>query len=191
MRYAITGAWSIYGLSAAVLTIIFGCIAWKYPKWESKLKNPLWIIPLIIFFLILFIRLITAPYIMHVEEEKTIAGLKDNQTKKEDTKQAIRSFLESVNPVILKKVDAGQKEIHVLISAVKETKLSELSELSDFNKYLSFKQLHTTMQGPNYDGNDADIIKAVKSTLGDFIPELKQYGFVQGYSLYPQDALIK
>jgi len=190
LQFAINPAWAIAELVAGVLALVFGYIAWKYPHWESKMKNPLWMIPLAVFLSILMIRLIIAPYVMYTEQQQTIMKLREAAAQKEqDTKQDIRTFLEIVNPKILTKVDAGQEEIHVYLGASSQAKLKNLSELPNFAKFLSFNQVNRTMQGINYDGNDPDIISAVKQALGDFIPELNEQGFAQGYCLYPKDAL--
>jgi len=94
-----------------------------------------------------------------------------------DTKQEVRSFLESLNPKILKLVDAGKSEIHVMIGTVNQVKLSTLSERQDFKKYLSLTQTGNTILGGN------------SNQIGDFINEENQNGTMNGFILYPKDAL--
>ena len=107
-----------------------------------------------------------------------------------NTKQYIRTFLKSVNPEILQKIDMGQKEIYVFISPAVEVKLNDLSKLLGFNKFLSFNKVQRTFIGAYYDGNDPEIIEASKKLLAGFIPQVNESGFVQGYCLYPKDALV-
>jgi len=122
-------------------------------------------------FLLLVISFLTAtflaPYLLHREREVAIIN----------TKHDIRTFLESINPVILQKIDTGQKEIHVLISIPKQMKLSDLSERSDFSKFLSFKRSGDVSLGGGQ--------------INGFINELNQNGAMDGYYLYPKDALVK
>ena len=94
-----------------------------------------------------------------------------------NTKQEIRTSLESINPLILQKIDARQKEIHVRIGVATQIKLSELSKQPDFDKYLSFKKTKRTIMG---DGQVKGIIK-----------ELDENSLATVYYLYPKDALIK
>jgi hypothetical protein len=115
---------------------------------------------IISFFIATFI---IAPFIQHHEREMAVIN----------TKQDIRTFLESINPEILRKVDTGQKEIHVLISIPKQMKLSDLSERSDFSKFLFFKRSGDVSLG------------------GGQINELNQNGAMDGYYLYPKDTLVK
>jgi hypothetical protein len=46
------------------------------------------------------------------------------------------------------------------------------------------------MIGAYYDGNDPEILEASKKLLDGFIPQVNQYDFVQGYCLYPKDAIV-
>jgi hypothetical protein len=178
--FAVSGAWRIAELVAAVLALVCGYIAWKHPDWESTMKNPLWMIPLGLFLLILIVRLITAPYAMHAEDQKTIADLKKIVEKKEqDTKQDIRSFLESLHPDVLAKVDAGEKQIGVWLGPVNQTKLATLSERQGFSALLSVKSTNQIW------------MTAGEAQRGDFIRPTGENGTLVGYYLYPKDALIK
>jgi hypothetical protein len=95
------------------------------------------------------------------------------------TKQEIRTFLESINPEILQRIDLGQKKILVCISTQDTVKLSNLSERVDFDKYLSVKQI--TFEDDSNDLGDPNI-----SIEND------EYLWVNnGHYLYPQDALRK
>ena len=131
-------------------------------------------------FLLLVISFLTAtflaPYLLHREREVAIIN----------TKHDIRTFLESINPAILQKIDTGQKEIPVFISVPKQIKLSDLSERSDFNKFLSFKQ-----SGYAKGSGVVEMTRNGVDPTKDFIKELDQRGHMDGYYLYPKDALIK
>lgn len=94
-----------------------------------------------------------------------------------DTKQDIRTFLESMNREIIQRIDTRQTEIHVLISIPKQIELKDLSKRPDFDKFLS-----CTPTG--------DICIACDH-LKDFIMDLSQAGEKDGYYLHPKDALIK
>jgi hypothetical protein len=99
--------------------------------------------------------------------------------EKQDTKQSIRSFLESLRPDILAKVDARAKQIGVWLGSVSQTKLTMLSERPGFDTFLSFK-------------STANIWMTVgEAQMGDFIKPPGENGTLTGYYLYPKDALLK
>ncbi|MGB8225511.1 MAG: hypothetical protein WCE45_01395 [Sedimentisphaerales bacterium] len=103
------------------------------------------------------------------------------------TKQEMRSFLESVNPEILKMVDAKQREIYVLFSDPTRKGFFDLANRPDFNKFLSHRKTDDTFLG------EQQIVRH-KRDVNDsnyYINELGQYGIREGYCLYPKDALIK
>lgn len=112
---------------------------------------------------------LVAPFLRYRENENKIIPI--------NTKQEIRTLLESINPLILQKVDARQKEIPMRIGIATQIKLSELSKYPDFDKFLSFKKTKKTIIGNGQAGN--------------FIKELDEDSFSVGYYLYPKDALIK
>ncbi|MGD0571703.1 MAG: hypothetical protein ABSB11_01630 [Sedimentisphaerales bacterium] len=93
-----------------------------------------------------------------------------------DTKQAIRTFFESVDPVILQKIDVGQKKLLVYFSIPQQVKLEDLPNLPNYGNYLSFE--------PNYDYNDTNFVND-KNKFG------WKYGFQPQYDLCPKDALKK
>jgi len=117
------------------------------------------------FFIVTFI---IAPFLQYHERE-TIATI---------SKQDIRSFLESINPEILQKIDAEQKEIHIFISQPKQMKLVDLSTYPNFYNFLSFQRI-------GYDITSSD------DHMDGFINELGQNNEMYGYYLYPRDALKK
>lgn len=96
-----------------------------------------------------------------------------------DTKQAIRTLLESINPEILRGIDAGQKKILVGIGTTDVVKLLNLSERVDFDKYLSFGE---ALSEDDFKGLDDPNI-FIESDVGLM--------WVRSYYLHPKDALIK
>lgn len=151
-----------------------------FPKLEWKMKDRLAKIrPYAIHILwgCILISVITTSYSMRKNNFAT-------QNLKTDTKQDIRNFFESINPMILQIVDTRQKKFPILIGVVKEAKLSELSERPDFNKFLKYEQMEWTMFGARH----PDANKVLENGA---VVELNQHGTLQGYFLYPKDALVK
>jgi len=74
-----------------------------------------------------------------------------------DTKQDIRTLLESVNPEILKQIDFGKPEIKVEIGQIHFLKLVSLSDRTSFSKYMSYE----------HDGND--IYGSPGSSIGGYL----------------------
>ena len=104
--------------------------------------------------------------------------IEENSKVKQGIKQEMRTFLESISPEILRRIDAGRKEILVCISTQDAVKLSNLSERVDFDKYLSFRQ--ATLEGDDFNG------------LGDpniYIESNKYSWANNGHYLYPKDAI--
>lgn len=167
LSIAFSGAWAIANGVSFLLPIFAGYYVWKRPHWESTMKNLLWAIPLAVFVVFLTVSVaIVAPYRIYQEQQQTIAQLKNVH----NTKQDIRNFFESVDPIILQKIDAGQKEIHVSITTPEQMKLLDLSKYPDFDKFLSFKQTEgviTFIGGKNRTGVGGD------------------------YCFYPKDAITK
>lgn len=86
---------------------------------------------------------------------------------KSDIKQEIRNFLESIDPTILQRIDAKEKEIFISTNSYQSNKLMQLSEHSDFDEFLSFEK------------EKSGVIFSSRQ------------GTITGYHLYPKDALIK
>src|SRR5665213_1170471 len=99
-------------------------------------------------------------------------------TSPQNTKQDLRTFLESLNPEILKDIDSGQSEIEVFIGTVSQMKLSNFSERQNFKSYLSFKQTSNILQGSS-------------NKIGNSLNEVGEEGVMTGFILYPKDALKK
>lgn len=97
---------------------------------------------------------------------------RQNSTIPINTKQEIRTLLESVKPLILQKIDMGQKDILIMINIPTEVKLLDLSQRPDFNKFLSIKQSRG-------------------SKIEDYIIDSNDISWKASYHLYPKDALIK
>ena len=94
----------------------------------------------------------------------------------DNLKQEIRTFLERVDPEVLKLVDAGQPEIKVMLSTVSESRLYSLAERQGFNKYMAARRTATWSLGSD-------------NKFPGFINELGAAGAMSGYALYPKDAL--
>jgi hypothetical protein len=104
---------------------------------------------------------------------------KYHQAAKTDIKQEIRTFLESINPLILQKIDAGEKEIIVSIIPDTHIKLVSLSQQkTDFDKFLSF-------EWSGYVSGKCDSIIEDLSPTGHIRPETTEY------YLHPKDVLKK
>jgi hypothetical protein len=106
-----------------------------------------------------------------------------------DTKQAIRTFLESVNPAILQMIDEGQKKICAYISDDSQKKLTALYSRPDFAKYLSFES-----HADEYSGyfNATRPYEQQATFVGkDCVIELNKPEMLSKYYFYPKDALIK
>jgi hypothetical protein len=109
-----------------------------------------------------------------------VLSVADRDAKdRQDTKQAIRSFLESLRPDVLAKVDAGEKQIGVWLGSVNQTKLSTLSERPWFDSFLSFKKTKQMW------------IIMGEAQMGDFIRPTGEDGTLIGHYLYPKDSLIR
>ena len=104
---------------------------------------------------------------------------KQSIQSQQDTKQKIRTLLESISPEILQRIDAGRKKILVCISTQDAVKLSNLSKRVDFDKYLSVKQI--TIEDDSNGLEDPNI----------FIENDEYIWVNNGHYLYPKDALIK
>ncbi len=175
---AFQGAWAITEVIAGVIAIIGGFIVWKRPGWESTMKNLLWMIPVGIFTLLLLIRLAIAPYTIHQNQQQQIIELQKREEVAMTSKQDIRSFLESINPEILKKIDVGQKEIRIFIGKPNAMKLVDFSTYPNFYKFLFFQQ--------SDDKTFPDLPK------DGFINQLDANEvWLYGYYLYPRDAIKK
>ena len=103
-----------------------------------------------------------APFLQH----------RENKIIPINTKQEIRTLLESISPSILQKIDMGQKDILIMINIPTEVKLLDLSQRPDFKKFLSIKQSRS-------------------SNTKDYIIDLDDISWKAGYHLSPKDALIK
>jgi hypothetical protein len=74
-------------------------------------------------------------------------------------------------------IDAGEPEIHVMLGVPSQVKLSEFSKRQDFIKFLSYRQT-------------SDVIMSGGSNhIGDYINESGQNGTMNGFYIYPKDAL--
>lgn len=148
------------------------------------MNTALWTIPLYLSPLLVFIGFIAAGYELYIEEkEKTAEAqkqLNDLQKRLYDTKQEIRTFLESVNPAILQKIDAGEKEFCVGFGALKQVELADLSKRPDFGRFLLFRK-----------GSNLGYLHTANGKFGPLILELGQMGILEEYYLYPKDVLIK
>jgi energy-coupling factor transporter transmembrane protein EcfT len=101
-------------------------------------------------------------------------NIPSHQNTPTTTKQDIRTFLESVNPEILRKIDRGQQHIHISMSIPKEVTLLALAEHSDFGKFLAIKKDLGDASDPN-----------------EWINEVNDQSWRVVYLLCPKDALIK
>ncbi len=173
--------WSYQGIASWCSFALF--ILWfLLPKfrWGGKIKQRLeavsWLYRLLILLVLLHIITIVTSYFMYTSQQQKIEKLLG---VKQDIKQEIRTCLESINPEILQRIDAGRKKILVCISMQDAVKLSNLSERVDFDKYLSFRQ--ATLEGDFNGLEDPNI----------FIENVKYMWVSNGHYLYPKDALIK
>lgn len=98
------------------------------------------------------------------------------------TKQEIRSFFNSVDSEILQKIDAGQKEIPVLISISKERELAALTTYSNFYNFLY-------VQKSDDDGYVVESNELPSKKSGPQIIDLRPTHY--RYYLYPKDNLVK
>lgn len=160
----------IAGLCLLISTGLF--IFKKYNKrswknWEQFIMKTAFYLFIVSFIIATFL---VAPFLQY----------RQNKPTSENTKQEIRSFLETVNPEILKRIDVGRKEILVCISTQDAVRLSNLSEYVDFNKYLSFRQA-TIGEDDSKGLEDPNI----------FIENNEYLWATNGYYLYPKDALMR
>lgn len=125
---------------------------------------------------LVFISTIATSYSIYEDQQQKI---EENLKVKQGIKQDIRTLFESINPELLREIDAGQKKILTTIGTPNEITLSKLSERVDFDKYLSFKQI--TYLDESNDLGDPNIV----------IDNGKYLWMEHGYYLYPKDALIK
>ena len=162
---------SVYSIPAWIGIISF--ILFFFPVRERKLKTFLekyrkpyasYVFPWFI-----VTSVILASYAFYEEAHR--------QTPKPVTKQEIRTFLESINPDILKMLDAEQEAIHVFMSIPTQIEFIELSKRPDFNKFSSIKK------------SGAKCIGGKPET--GIIKESGENGYMDGYYFYPKDALIK
>lgn len=94
------------------------------------------------------------------------------------TKQEIRTFLESIHPEILRRIDHDYAKILTTLSVPNQVKLTNLSERPDFEKYMSFKQINNDTDDFN-DFDDPNV----------FIEGDEYFNWIQAHYLYPKDAL--
>ena len=182
VRSACTGAWGVMGLVAEVLAIAVGLIAWKWPRKEPAMKNLPWAIPLCVFAILLVLMLLIVPYTMHARDQETMRDLrKVVENREQGIKQGIRSLLESINPMILTKIDAREEEVKVALGTANETRLQLMSDRPEFSQFLSFKQVDDVWIMPGRGEN---------ATPG-FIQDKGEGVQFTGYILYPKDALTK
>jgi hypothetical protein len=146
------------------------------------MKPLLWKIPLAVLLGILAIRLIIAPYDIYQNQQATITKLQDAQAQKDSTKQEIRSFLKTVNPEILQRIDLGEEEIRVDISQPKQMKLVALSTLSNFYNYLSF-------QHPDYVAVPMPPRERPPVFIMELGCDINNSSSFHTWYLYPKDAL--
>jgi hypothetical protein len=178
LRSACAGAWGIAQLVAGMLAIAGGCMVRNHPQWESKMKNLLWMVPLVAFLLFLVGNLLYSPYKQYKQQTQIVRQLQDARDQKElDRKRKIRTLLESINPEIIQYIDAGYKEIEVFISIPKGLELTELSKRPDFSQFLLYKKGEDVNLGTN--------------EVDGYILESGYGGLKEHFSLYPKDALIK
>jgi hypothetical protein len=111
------------------------------------------------------------------KDARTQVSNADLLNAKPVTKQEIRSFLESINPEILKRIDEGQTEIHIAICSYKCKDLKDLSKRLDFDNYLRYKPTGDVCMGCD--------------RLKDYILDLERCGQKDGHYFYPKDALRK
>ena len=166
---------------------IVSFIFFFFPKLGGRMKNQLekirpWPYGLLIFLGLILISIILTSYSMYESKQQQIKVLQKQifDPNTINTKQEIRTLLESINPEILRRIYAGQKKILTTLSTPNEVKLSNLSERPDFEKYLSFKQINNEKDDFN-DFEDPNI----------FIEGDKYFSWEQAYYHYPKDALIK
>ena len=118
-RFAFTKAISIALLVSAILGVIYWYIDDNYPDWNTRMKTPVWLIPACIFLLLGLMRFIFAHYLI---------------------RRKIRNFLKLLNPEILQRINAKEKEIIVSMTVPQETELINLSKIVLFNKFLSIEK---------------------------------------------------
>lgn len=171
--------WSYQSLAFWLGLALF--ILWLFlpkVKWKNKMKQGFeavsWSCKLLIILGLLFISTTITSYSMYTDQQKKI---EENVKAKQDIRQKIRSCLESIDPEILRRIDAGRKEILVCIGTQDAVKLSNLSERGDFDEYLSFRQVtlkddFSALEDPNI-----------------YIENDKYVWVSEGHYLYPKDAL--
>jgi len=148
---------------------------------KQRLEIVSWPCRLLIILVLIYISTIFTSYSIYKVQRGTITKLQEAQAQKEqDTKQKIRTLLDSISPEILRRIEAGQKKILTTLGTADEVKLSNLSESADFSKYLSFKKI--TREDDFNDFEDPNIF--IKGA--DYF-----YNWENGHYLYPKDALIK
>lgn len=96
-------------------------------------------------------------------------------------KQEIRTFLESISPQILDKIDAKEKKIRIWLSSTSENKLSRLAEHTDFENFLSFEKANKNMV----------LYENLEGDFNGFLKGRNETGLLEGYYLSPKDALVK
>jgi hypothetical protein len=160
-------------LISAGLFLFKKCYQQKWEQWEQIIMKTAFYLFIISFLVATFL---VAPFL---ESESDKSKLKDasssqQQTANIKTKQDIRTFLEAINPQILKKIDVGELVIPILIGWKAHIRLQTLSGYPDFGKFLSYHKA---------EGYELKMDNYIKELNDDFLEEK--------YIFNPKDALIK
>lgn len=125
----------------------------------------------------ILISVILTSYSMYADKQEQINKL---QNAKSVTKLEIQDFLDFVHPWILKKIDKGQREMHIGLCTSTQIRLIELSKRPDFDKFLSIRK----------SGKQSSTYKT--SVDDDFIQEYgKEENYLEGYYFIIKDALVE
>ena len=216
---AFKGAWAITECAAAIIAILGGVIVWKYPRWESTMKNLLWMIPVGFFVLLLILRVaIVAPYDIYKSQQQKINEsqntLKETQEKVSKSqndlavaqdrinelkdklaiaqKQTPNTDTINVKPVTKQEIRAFLESINTEILQRIDGRQKEMHVLMSDSKRAKLIELS---ERPDFN-KFLDIKKSGAHCIGGapesgFIKEFGENGAMVGCYLYPKDALIK
>ena len=96
-----------------------------------------------------------------------------------ELRSQIRQLLHDINPLILKRIDAGEPSVSVMINVSKLQQLFYLSSHPVFAKYLGLQSTGNQMRGV-FNGN---------AQIGDNINDVNPNGALDGYILIIGDPL--
>jgi len=168
----------IIGIPVLIVLFVVGFLL----IWKAYTKQPI----MIAFLSALFSVVCLSAWQVYSTPALSTEQSSQLQLRSENTiniKQEIRTFLESISPRILDKIDSKEKKIGVWLGSISENKLSRLAEHTDFAKFLSFEK-----------GNNIWVMTGKgtgKEEKDGLIRGVQESGTLMDYYLYPKDALIK